>query len=403
MEGGADIVVIGSAETLLVEPIIPFVHGLLGYGHIVTIVTNATLTERIKELVNVREEYRKNLIVKASLHYLELKKRNLLNVYFDNLKYIIESGVSCYPFITISEEYLPYIDEISENCQAFLGIKPQCSPCIEVNDSDSIWYHSRFKPEITDELLKKLDNAFDTRIFSEIVKNRELNPQEHFCYAGLWSFGVDFATGKMSKCHNVPLEKNFYEDKELELKEPIACSCGIESCCLQYNFFAEGLIPDYNSGMLYGDMIYKEGFVSEYIRDRLNIRFDEVYSKFSSQREAESMLANKNEQINEILARGKRNPFLNEVIYRKKMRECKIYLYGSGNMYEQYKYTIGFEFEAFLDSYVQEEKYVDGKRVYNINDFECGDSDFIIICVEKKEDIERLLEDKGLVKGRNYV
>lgn len=400
--GIADIVVIGSAETLLIEPIVPFIHGLLEYGHIVTVVTNATLTKRIVELVNIKE-YRKNLIIKASLHYLELKKRNLLSTYFDNIKYIVESGVSCYPFVTICEEYLPYIEEISEYCFNYLGVKPQCSPCLEVINSDSTLYHSEFKPEITDELVKRIEKSFDTRIFNEIVKNRKMNPQEHFCYAGLWSFGVDFVTGNMYKCHNVPIDKNFYEDKTLELTEPIACSCGIESCCLQYNFFAEGLIPDYNSGMLLGDMIYTEGFVSKYIRDMLNVRFDEIYSSLSSVEEGQYILSNKNKQIKKILMEKERNPFLKEEIYRKKRSESKIYIYGSGHKYKQYRYSIGFKFEAFLDSYVKDEKYVDGKRVYNIEDIDCNDAVFIIICVEKREEIEKLLESKGLVKGRNYV
>lgn len=48
--GLAEITVIGSAETLLTQQIIPFVHGLLEYGHVVTVVTNATLSERIDRL-----------------------------------------------------------------------------------------------------------------------------------------------------------------------------------------------------------------------------------------------------------------------------------------------------------------------------------------------------------------
>ena len=399
----ADIVVIGSAETLLVEPVIPFIHGLLKYGHIVTVVTNATLTKRIKELLDIQSEYRKNLIVKASLHYLELKKRNLLKIFFDNVKYVVDAGASSYPFVTISEEYVPYLEEISECCQNFLEIFPQCSPCLEVVDTDSILYHSRFEPEITGELKQRVENCFDTRILNEIIKNRNFNPQNFFCYAGMWGFGVDFATGQMSKCHNVPLDKNFYEGDRLELAEPIACSCGIESCCLQYNFFAEGLLPDYDSGMMYGDMIYSKGFISEHIRDMLNVRLDKVYSRLSLEEEQNFVLHNKNEQIQRLLMEKNRNPFLREVIYRKKMSGSKIYIYGSGSKYEHYKYTIGFEFEAFLDSYVQEEKYVDGKRIYNIEDIDFDSSVFIIICIEKKDAIENILREKGLVKGRNYI
>lgn len=402
--GIADIVVIGSAETLLMEHIIPFVHGLLKHGHVVTVVTNATLTKRIKQLVDIDKIYLKRLIVKASLHYLELKRRGLLEVYYENIKYIVAAGASCYPFVIISEEYLPYLDEISSNCIDELGIKPQCSPCNEVVDAYSIKYSTKFKPEITYELYKKIDRQFDTRIFNEIVKNKRFDPQEHFCYAGLWSFGVDYATGSMSKCHGLPISVNFYEGDFCEkIKEPVACSCGIESCCLQYNFFAEGLLPDYDSGMLYGDMIYTKGFVSEDVRELLNVRFDHFYKRLSKEDELKFIIDNKNCQIREVMREKSRNPFFKEIIYRKKRKGAKIYIYGSGQMYEKYKDTIGFEFEAFLDTFVSDEKEVDGKSVWNINDFQMDGDFFIVIAIDNKEEIVTILENRGFVKGEQFI
>ena len=400
--GIADIVVIGSAETLLMEHIIPFVHGLLKHGHVVTVVTNATLIKRIKQLVDIDKIYLKRLIVKASLHYLELKRRGLLKVYFENIKYIVNAGASCYPFVLITEEYLPYLDEISSSCIEELGIKPQCSPCNEVVDTDSIKFNSKFKPEITHELYKRIEKKFDTRIFNEIVKNRKFDPQEHFCYAGLWSFGVDYATGNMSKCHGLSISGNFYEGGGI-VREPVACSCGIESCCLQYNFFAEGLLPDYDSGMLYGDMIYIKGFVSEDVRDLLNVRFDHLYKRLSKEDELKYIVYNKNCQIREVIREKSRNPFFKEIIYSKKRKGSKIYIYGSGQIYEKYKDTIGFEFEAFLDSFVLDEKEVDGKSVRNIKDFQTDDDFFIVIAIENKEEIENILENRGFVKGKQFI
>lgn len=84
--GIAEITVIGSAETLLTEQIIPFIHGLLNYGHVVTVVTNATITERIEKLIDCSEICKRNLILKCSFHYRELIKRGLLNTYFSNIK-----------------------------------------------------------------------------------------------------------------------------------------------------------------------------------------------------------------------------------------------------------------------------------------------------------------------------
>ena len=326
--GIAEITVIGSAETLIVDSIIPFVHGLLRQGHVVTVVTNATLEKRIKELVNIEKKYLKRLIVKASLHYLELVRLNLLDVYFSNIKYVIESGASCFPFIIISNDYLPYLDEISQKCMENLEIKPQCSPCNEVVDVDSILYDSKFNPEISEKLYEQIKKGYDTRIFDAIVENKKFDSQEHFCYAGMWSFGVDFATGKMSKCHNLPIDKNFYEDIEhFDLCEPVACSCGIESCCLQYNFFSEGLLPDYDNGNLLGDMLYTEGYVNREVCEMLNVRFDKIYGRLSDKEEAKISLKEKNKQIKRVQQQKNRNPFFKEIIYKQRKLGKYIYIY----------------------------------------------------------------------------
>lgn len=406
--GICDITVIGSAETLLERDVIPFIHGLLHQGHIVTVVTNATLSDRIEQLLDTDKEDIKNLIVKASLHWNELKKRNLIERYFINIKKVIEMGGSSYPFLVISDEYIPFLEDIVKTCKDYLGVPPHCSPCLDIINDKSIKYKADFRPRCTNEMVEKIDKMFDSKIYDEIVKNKECNPQEQFCYAGVWSFGVDFSTGAMYKCHSVPLKgMNFYEniEKELKLDSPVACSCGIESCCLQYNFFAEGLMPDYKSNVLYGDMIYKKGLITEEVREKLNIRFDEIYSRFSTETEKKFILENKNEQIEQLVSVMKANPFFQEEIYDKIQEGRKIVIYGTGKNYMRYKHTIGFPVTFFLDSYVTEELIVDGikcVRPETISNDKYKEL-FIVISTQDKNSIQQKLEGMGLIQGEDYI
>ena len=114
--GIAAITVIGAGETLIPKEIVPFVHGLLRFGHYVTVVTNLTLTNRIDELLQIEPECLSRLCVKGSLHWLEMKRTNTVDVYFDNMNKVIEHGASSFPFLVLCKEYMPYLEEIRENC-----------------------------------------------------------------------------------------------------------------------------------------------------------------------------------------------------------------------------------------------------------------------------------------------
>ena len=97
--GIAYIMVIGEGETLIPPEIVPFVKGLLHQGHVVEVITNNTIDERIEELLDAPKEDLKRLIVKCSLHYVELKRLNKVESYFANIRRIIAAGAS---FLSVS-------------------------------------------------------------------------------------------------------------------------------------------------------------------------------------------------------------------------------------------------------------------------------------------------------------
>lgn len=71
----------GGGETLLPPEMTTIVRAILEQGHYIMIVTNGTVTKRFEEMMTYPVELRQRLGFKFSFHYLELKKRNLLDVF----------------------------------------------------------------------------------------------------------------------------------------------------------------------------------------------------------------------------------------------------------------------------------------------------------------------------------
>ena len=94
-------------ETLLCDENIEAIKLFLEEGHVVNVVTNLTYSKNLEKLLLLPEELKSRLIIHASLHYLELKKRNLLDEYFNNLQRCKEAGVSFHMDLTVYEKYMP--------------------------------------------------------------------------------------------------------------------------------------------------------------------------------------------------------------------------------------------------------------------------------------------------------
>lgn len=72
----------GAGETLLPEEVVKVAYQLLNAGHYVNITTNGTITERFEEISSFPKEFCERLTFSFSFHYLELRDRNLLDVFF---------------------------------------------------------------------------------------------------------------------------------------------------------------------------------------------------------------------------------------------------------------------------------------------------------------------------------
>lgn len=416
---------IGSAETLIPEETIDFVKGLIHKGHVVTVVTNAALTDRIHSLLEAPEEDLKNLVIKGSLHYTELKKRNLLDTYFDNLRSVINHGASAYPFLVIGNEYLPYLEEIRDLCVNRLGCVPLVTPCFAMRDELDLKHGTVPDPPVTAELKSRVERLFHSRLYEECVRYTKIDPQETFCYAGLWSFGVNMGDGRIYKCHSSTTDRNFFEDLSLPaeelLKEPVACSCGIANCALQYDFFSYNLMPDEKGKYGYGDLIYQKGVVREEIRDRLNADFSQENKRLPREEEYRIALKLKQKQYEKNLsqlmlvknyakAKGfhvdtlENNPFLNPDIARLAQAR-NIYIYGTGKDYLRCADGISFPVAGYIKTCHEAGETYSGKAVSTPCELrEKDESAFVVICSSRYYgEMEQELLKSGFIRNRDFL
>ena len=255
----------GGGETLIPDEVIELVKYTLNEGHSVCIVTNLTLNNKIDRLINeIPNEQLKNLCVKGSFHYLELKRLNKLDDYFNNMKKLVAAGASSYPFLVISKEYEPYIDEICKVCIDNIGELPHCTAYMNFKSCSEVYPLDTYTPEY----VKYLKEKFKSKIFDLFDKMLKIDVHKEFCYAGEWSFIVNIGTGGMMKCYSAPGEANFFEDPDNMPKlEPIGTNCQMSNCSLYYDLVSLGMIPNLEEIPTYGDLLNKEKiFNPEYIQ-----------------------------------------------------------------------------------------------------------------------------------------
>lgn len=355
--GIAYFTVIGGGETLLPDEVIPFVKGLLHYGHVVEVVTNNTLDNKIEELIDIPLKDRKRLIVKCSLHWNELVRLNKVKSFFANIRKVLEAGASSYPFLVICDDYLDKLEEIRDICLEELGELPQCTPCVVSESPDDFLRGgaSVTQPACTPEFIQKIDNMFHSRLFTESIRFLNINPQKVFCYAGKWGFGVNMATGTLLKCHNVVTPYNFFEkiEESFEL-DYVGCECGIASCGLQYPLFGLGMIPEIKNVPTYSEMIC----------NRKNLFSDEVRRLMDTRICDREYVMTKEEEIVYLMDRiSEKNKLLNHLMQVVKSNECNEALHSDINQ-EMVEGILG-KIDAGTLSY-EDMQNITYEHIYNI-------------------------------------
>lgn len=231
----------GAGETLAQPETLKIAKELLKNGHIVNITTNGTLKNRFQELQNFTQEDRKRLHFSFSLHYLELKRLNLLETFFQNVLFVKKERCSFIVQINLCDEYLPYLDEIKLVCKTKIGAWPQVTATRKENSNLT---KIEFLTEMSDEEYITRGKEFNSPLFDYTIENFNVKRNE-FCYAGQRSGTLNLADGTLHKCYADPKPQRIFDDpNEPIIFEPIGTNCGCAFCLNSSHFMSQGVIEN---------------------------------------------------------------------------------------------------------------------------------------------------------------
>ena len=250
---------------MLPPEIIAISREILAQGHYIAIITNGTATKRFKEICQFPEDYRERILFKFSFHYLELKKRKLLEKFFDNVNMMRQAGCSISVELTPSDIYIPYIQEIKDICMDKVGAL--CHVTVARKETDP---ELPILTELSREDYIKTWSQFDSDMFKFKMQTFNVKRRE-FCYGGLWTGHLNLGTGILRQCYCGAVIQNLFEDPEKPIKwEPIGNYCAEPHCHNAHVWLTLGAIPELETPeyTLMRNRVCKDG--TEWLTPRIN-------------------------------------------------------------------------------------------------------------------------------------
>lgn len=258
-----------AGETLLTNDLDKYVKALCEEDHFVEVVTNLSITNALDKFLSWDKELLKHLEFKCSFHYLELKKKGLLDRFAENVNKIWAAGASANIEITPSDELIPHIEEVKNFSIAHFGALPHLT--IARNDNTSqIERLTTLSLEDYNTTWRQFNSnfwEFKTSIFGK--------KQKAFCYAGAWSAYINLATGDATACYCRPSLGNVFENPDKPFPTIPVGKCPIAHCYNGHALMTQGVIPhiyDVN----YGDIRdRKKNDGSHWLQPELKAFFNE--------------------------------------------------------------------------------------------------------------------------------
>lgn len=310
----------GAGETLAQPETIDIVKGILKNGHLVNITTNGTLTHKFKKFQEFSKKELQRLHFSFSFHYLELKRLNLLNIFFNNIKLVKSLGCSFVLQLNLCDEYIPYIEEIKQICMDNVGALPQIAATRDENSSTI-----KLLTKLSIEEYIKIGKTFNSPLFDYTMKNFNKKRNE-FCYAGERSGVLNLATGELKKCYGHSKSQNIFKNPNDPINfSPIGNNCRTCFCMNSSHFMALGVIDDTEDNITYAQLRDRDNtdwfnditkkVLNQKLSDNNTKYTDDEKNKFNSKERKIVNLENKKRKIKKIIKK---------VIKRKKNNEPNI-------------------------------------------------------------------------------
>ncbi len=234
-------------ETLLVRDIDLYVKEFVAQGHYAEVVTNLTVTKVLDKFLLWDKELLKRVEFKCSFHYLELKRKGLLDVFAENVNKIWNAGASANIEITPNDELISHIDELKDFSIKNFGALPHLTIARD-DRTEGIEYLTKLSMKEYDRIWEQFDSdfwKFKKTIFG--VKQKE------FCYAGKWSLYINLCTGIAVPCYCGGVMGDVFANPSLPFPEKAVGSCPIAHCYNGHALLTMGLIPNVTE-IKYGDI-----------------------------------------------------------------------------------------------------------------------------------------------------
>lgn len=230
----------GGGETLLAPQIVDYIRELLEEGHYVMVVTNATVSKRFEELAKLPKELLSHLFFKFSYHYLELKKRNLLDRFFANVCLMRDLGASFTLEATPNDELIPYIEEMQQAAISHVGAVNH----VTVGRDERVAGALPILTNMSREDYQKTWSVFHSEFFDYKMSIFGQKRKE-FCYAGAWSLYLNLATGNAQQCYCSRFSQNIFKNLNKPIIwRPVGNGCREVHCYNGHAFLVLGLIPE---------------------------------------------------------------------------------------------------------------------------------------------------------------
>ncbi len=240
--GTAMINLCGAGETLLCDELIPIIIELLKEGHYVSVITNALIGKRITELIGLEKELSSRLFFKCSLHYTQLRKRNLLDQFAENVNRIIQSEASVSIEIVPDDNTMQYIDEIKEYSIREFGALPQLT--VARNEGKE---GIPLLTSLSAEDYYKTWKSFDSQMFEFKLNNKK--KISDYCLAGECSALFALDDGNVLPCpYNIGIGNIYSDISKRWTGRAVGNDCCSPWCINAHAYLALGLVDTIRDG-----------------------------------------------------------------------------------------------------------------------------------------------------------
>ncbi|MCQ2394028.1 MAG: radical SAM protein [Kiritimatiellae bacterium] len=230
----------GGGETLLPPEMPTIVHEILKQDHFVNLTTNGTCTQAFETILKlIPPEMLERLHFAFSLHYLELKRLNLLSVFAENVARMRRAGCSFVVQLNLYDGYLPYLDEIKDYCLKHFKALPQLAAT-----RDEKQPRLKLLTSLSEDEYLRLGRQFESPLFDFTMQNFNRRHSE-FCHAGAWTFVADLAEGWIKPCYCTGEMIDFIQDTDKPIPFcPVGRNCRSDFCHNSSHFLSLGNIPE---------------------------------------------------------------------------------------------------------------------------------------------------------------